>query len=139
MTENYNPSRKEVAFEVMKDIGNDLKETGMNVAEVASLFALGPYVCPTVRRFFSEGDAKIEINKLNFTHCIGYTVGCIAGFALDFAQALGYVYAVRNNHSEVLLLPIATNVASLLYEKSKKAREKLFLNRNVKTLDKLVE
>ncbi len=119
-------------------IKENLKATGANILEAAHFFAFAPYILPTVKRIGREVREDKSPPQFNITHNIGYPLGAVVGFALDYVQALGYIYAVRNDHYEVLAIPVATNIISALYEKSRRTKENSNKS-NAKTLDSVVE
>ena len=43
-------------------------------------------------------------------------MGIFSGIAIDVAQVMGYAYVAENDHPELLLVPVVTNVLSGIYE-----------------------
>ena len=81
--------------------------------------ALSPYVLPTViqkvRRDMLNGEREKNSNvKIRDPKTIGAGLGIGTGITMDVVSAVDYW-----NHPEFLLLPLATNIASGLYEVSR--------------------
>jgi hypothetical protein len=79
-----------------------------------------PYIMPS---FYVSMKAISQSKSDDFTN--SYTVGVVLGIAGWMGQYTAYNYAVNHNHSEALLLPIATNVGSALYEWGKNAKKRV--------------
>lgn len=123
MTEDYNPKRKEVSVDLVESV----KQVGLSSLKTTAALNLLPYVLPTAKKFFkSKALISSEIAE--------YGMGAIAGIALGAAQIAGYSYMVEKGNSEILLIPIATNIASGIYEAGRgiynNAKQKL-LKRNL--------
>ncbi len=129
MAEVYNPARKEVFGEMingirqsfgkdnLKNIGSKLKQTGKNFLVGAGLLSICPYVLPTTIRGVKDLESSSSEETLfDSTHHVSFSTGLLSGLALGVAQVMGYSYAAENGHPEALLIPLATNVASGIYE-----------------------
>jgi hypothetical protein len=125
----YKPTGKEVFGEMVngirqyfsddnfKNIGSKLKQTGENFLVAAGAVSICPYILPTtIRRIKDSKSSSNEDIQFDATDHIGYSTGFLSGMALDFAQIIGYSYAMEHNHPEALLIPVVTNVASGVYE-----------------------
>ena len=147
MTKEYNPTRKEILREVvngvsLKNTGSKLKQAGGDFIAAASIFSLCPYIFPTTIRVRNDIKSSGEKVKLDVTDHIGFGAGIIAAIGSYVAQAGGYLYAVKHDHPEALLIPVVTNVVSGAYEIGRKAynntRQKLISKHN-KNLESVLE
>lgn len=141
MPEEYKPTKKEIAKEMASgardflrpsrimertpersQVRDTLARTGRDIGEfssyffqIAGLIMVAPYIIPTAVRSLWEiidepvGDYSVAQN-------MGGNVGAWTGIVLDVGQVGGYVYAAREGHPEALLIPVATNTASGVYE-----------------------
>ena len=127
MTVNYEPTRKEVFVEIFGNIGGDYftKDNIRNLrkgftdaskiffASTATLVS-APYVVPSFSRLIKEvGDEDVQLKVLER---IGLHSGFFTGLVADIGQLFGYFYLAVDDHPEALLIPLATNVVSGLYE-----------------------
>ncbi len=140
MTSDYNPTRREVLEEMargvfnrdnLKDIGVKLKQTGEGFISMNVFLNICPYILPTTIQGVRE--VSQTENKNSRAENVGLSIGLVTGLALDAAQVIGYKYAIQHDHSEALLIPVITNVASGVYEVGRKmytkAKQRL-LDRN---------
>ena len=141
MVENYNPTRKEVLREAfsevsLKNIGSKLRQVGTNFIGVVSAASICPYISPTAFRVWKEDKSS---GKNDVADKIELTAGLLGAIAITYAQAEGYLYAVEHDHPEALLIPVATNVASGVYEIGRKiynnTRQKLISKHNAESLE----
>ena len=145
MTEEYQPTKKEVFGEMVKEIrqhfrgdnvkniGSKLKQTGENFLVAAGLVSICPYILPTIIRGVKDSkSSSYENTQFDATHHVGYSIGLLSGLALDVAQVMGYSYAVEHDHPEALLIPVATNVTSGVY----KIGRSIYNNARKKVLEK---
>jgi len=72
----------------------------------------------------NENDKPYEKKLIPNTIMVSGGVASIIGLGF---QAYGYMYAVKNDHPELLLVPITTNIISGIYEKAKSVKEKLII------------
>jgi len=114
------PGRKKLDEEMMLEM---LDEENHNPIEKSSpLFGegfvkmfLAPYALPTLIRTFR--DIKKEYSDLSTKQKIGFFSGVGLGSLTDICQVAGYYnMSVNEGIPEVLLLPLATNVFSGIYE-----------------------
>lgn len=145
MTKKYQPTQREVYAEMWngvknsfsKKIGKPLREFGYSAVTVIAGCAFGPYVVPTLARKLRRMDTKSSI-----TQDIGIGVGMAGGIAAFVAQTAIYGYVAGYlKHPEVALVPVATNIASGLYEIGRKmhsdAKQRLLHKHKKKSLETL--
>ena len=152
MENKYKPNAREVLTELYRfakeeelpRIEKSTKEFLKYLMGTAAVLTLSPYAIPTVRRLAMEGQpctdntpinnpipdnntsVTIPDNVVSNTHAEnwGIGLGLISGIAIDTGQVLGVYYAAQHGHYEVLFIPVATNVASGLYELGRKVYKK---------------
>lgn len=127
MTDNYEPTRKEVWKEVYNGIKIDnekrerlregIKKVCNGIVDyVGGTWMTGTcgYIIPSAIRSLKEESAE---NQENVGTPVPFNMGCITGLCLGLAQIVLYLdFAFKDNHPEVLLIPASTNVASEIYE-----------------------
>jgi hypothetical protein len=133
--EKYQPGKMEVLREMGKDFlyyAGKLQSDWKNVKESGKIFlatgaglSLFPYIIPTTVQYLRPqiGDevGAEDCTKLMIT---GGVSGLVTGIAGLVTQLAGYAYLCQHNHSEVLEIPVATNIASLGYEWYRSARRR---------------
>ncbi len=158
MAKEYTPTRKEV----FEEIGRGLAKTGKNIGtglvktgEAIKNFCMGlgvglleiskiPYIIPTYVRQSKElkeknlGDYHLEKSEI-----AGLLASFIASGVGFIGQIALYEHLVKETkHPEIWLVPVATNVASGLYEIGRKmynnARERVIENHKSKDLESSV-
>jgi len=117
---------KEAAKEIKTDV---LAPTG-HFLEGAFYMNLVPYRMPTFARQQFEPDTteKKEVYSDGFVKPLNERAegaGVLFGVVGYFVQLSLYCYACQKGHPEVLAIPVATNLASALYEKGRKVRKML--------------
>ncbi len=144
MVENYNPTRKEVLREAfsgvnLKNTRSKLKQVGGDFIAMASISSLCPYIIPTTVRLHRDIESLGEKVEIDVADYIGLSAGLIAGVGSYIVQVGGYLYAVEHDHPEALLIPVATNVVSGVYEVGRKiynnARQKILDKHNAEGLE----
>ena len=149
MTKEYEPTKKEVLSEMwngirnkftkenVSKVGKSLKDFGACAGGIAGVMLAIPYIIPTTVRDFRNSNGDTGGNSL--AQNIGGYTGVFSGLVADIGQVLGYSYAVKENHPEFLLIPIATNAASGAYEIGRKmyfnAKKRVLENYNSKDLE----
>jgi len=120
--ENYKPSKKEVFSEIGNKTKYFIKKNWKSLVDNQKLF----YAVPTMLRKIRKDNCEIERN-----------IGDGIGTTLLATQAIFYVVNATNQFfpdNELYLIPVATNVASGLYEGVraiyKNTEKKLIKNHN---------
>lgn len=117
--EKYIPTKGEIACEMVRMAGKGMmsfvKGTGNVLSsffQTAGYFAVMPYTIPSVKRRWNDpnGLASKDINPF------GIAFGIPAGVVSWGGQIIGYRYLYDNGYGELCFLPLATNVASGMYE-----------------------
>lgn len=138
MTESYEPSRKEIFGEIFRPMKNyvsknNIKRLGQEIIDGGKMFLLGtaslavlPYALPSSVKVLIECEAerksfKVKVKDVRssisaYSEDMGVVSGLVAGVTLNIGQVMAYNYLVKNNHPEVLLIPLATNAVSGIYE-----------------------
>ncbi|MDO8508574.1 MAG: hypothetical protein Q7S27_02720 [Nanoarchaeota archaeon] len=91
-------------------------------------FAVLPYLLPTAIRQSNEpnrgikfGDLEGELSDSAIKSAqLGFYAGWVVGGTANVLQAYIYSYLAFNEHPEALLIPVATNVLSGIYEIGRK-------------------
>ena len=91
-----------------------------------------PYVIPSIASsFVIKNDLKEEPgNELP---------GSVLGLFSLAAQAYGYYYLYKKGHPEILLLPVATNVVSGIYEWARSAKRRVAVRKSSSELENRIE
>jgi len=124
MAEEYKPSRREVLSQMGKDVkglaktisnsGKQIKDFAKGFAVISGTIATFPYyILKDIRAITEESKPEKEVPQAKFA---GGVCGFFTGIGFLAAQMYGYYYAIENEHSEVCLLPLATNIVSGAYE-----------------------
>lgn len=125
MREKYEPTRREVVREMARSLKvsranlKSLKNIAMDFVASATSTAFALYIIPKVARCIRSKEDSSNSEEVDFSSDIqeiGLYAGFITGVVSWSAQTAAYSYAARNGHSEALLIPVATNVASGVYE-----------------------
>lgn len=133
----YEPSKKEVRAQMFKDVKSFGKKVSnirnikdFSVSLIGSTFVTGtyPYIIPRVYRAFKEHTSSCT-SQQNRAEEYGMGPGIVLGICSWFAQMWGYGYLASKGHAKALLIPLATNLASGIYELGakwkKNARERV--------------
>lgn len=147
--ENYKPTAGEVASEMGRDawgcaftIGACAWNVGKFIAKPVMLFSRGFYNCtialgyfPTILRRVTEREKKeildrreqVEENDKVLTkeERDKYTISVFGGASGLIALGYGCCEAVKHDYSELLLIPVATNAVSFLYEWGRSAKQRV--------------
>ena len=106
------------------------------------IFSSLSYAIPSLARWINDVDIKNEKYNLTRSQELGCQIGFFAGVASFSSQAIVYGYLACNDHPEVLLVPLITNLVSGSIEfgrrKYQKAKERLIEKRS-KGLDDFVQ
>lgn len=107
-----------------KDVASGLK----NVVYMTIFLNVAVYALPTLKRKILEYDIVKQteehnsyINDTDAEEPIGACLGMVG----MIGQICFYADKLRNGHPEYLLIPVVTNLASAVYEKSRKVKERL--------------
>lgn len=121
----YKPTLKEIAGQMGKDVVNVSYKLGKFGKEFVKDFgesflrvSVLPYMLPNLFRNF-EGIEE------DFLDSAGGLIGISSGFFSYAPQVFGYYSLCHKGHPEILLLPVATNVASGLYKLARSAKERM--------------
>jgi len=96
-----------------------------NLASVGALTVVAPYVIPrearcwmaSFRRSHSSSVGSADAaESLNSPESLGILSGLFGGALCNLGQVTAYVHLALDGRPELLLVPVATNVASGLYE-----------------------
>jgi len=155
MEEEYQPTKKEVLGEMWdgvrssftkekaSKVGKPFKEFGNAGLEVGWTLLTMPYVIPSFVRGCKDDAVKPSYEFDSNAEMVGAYTGCIGGLVADVGQIVGYAYAVKHDHPEILLIPVATNVASGLYEIGRKmygnAKQRVLEKHKTGTLEETIE
>jgi len=130
MTDEYQPTRKEVLSETWNGVrskftrenaskfGKSLKAFSEYTLGIGSLMLAIPYIVPTAVRNFRNVDENTS--KTTLAEDIGGYTGTACGILADIGQLGGYYYVAKEGYPEFLLIPVATNLASGIYEIGRK-------------------
>ncbi len=121
--ENYVPTKSEIA----KEIGNNFVDSVKNLkfknsileeaVAIMALINIFPYSIASAIRYFKEPVSEEEKNRIYTKTDHVITVSSIlAGVCGVGMQVFGYYQLARHGKEEFLLLPVATNVISGIYE-----------------------
>jgi hypothetical protein len=146
MAEEYQPTRIEILSEIWNGVrrcGKSLKDFGKYARKQGELMLTIPYIIPTAVRNIRNAKSDGDLSKYSLAKNIGGITGVIGGLVADIGQVVGYGYAVKEDHPEFLLIPVATNVASGVYEIGRKmyanARERVLEKHKPKGLEATLE
>lgn len=132
MTDNYEPTKKQIAREMLRFKGTSetfegLKDFGFMAGGIGGIVVSFPYAIPSYVRWFREGSG--EDSSLTCTQTIGGVIGAIGGILIDIGQIVGYTHLIQNDYPGAWKIPVATNIVSGAYEilrhSSKKAKQRL--------------
>ena len=119
---DYQPNNKEIIFEIARGLGfnsNNLRRVAeflpTSLGAAAALVAM-PYAVPSSVRMARNLAAETGSGQPLDAGQAGVFAGIAVGLSADIGQLIGYFYLARNDHPEALLLPLATNAASGVYE-----------------------
>ena len=142
MTEKYQPTKGEVLGEIVGGVGRKLtrenfSKVGKSVKEFSEFYIVGnmfmaitPYIMPyLVRRLKEHKQGSEDLSMAGF---LGGTIGLVTGGMLTIGQIQIYQFAMTQDHSEVLLIPVATNAVSGVYEIGRK----MYKNAKQRLIDK---
>ncbi|MEI7718245.1 MAG: hypothetical protein WCI72_00120 [archaeon] len=133
-----NLRKKEMATQdSLRHARNIAKDFTREFMASVGVINLGPYMMASTKRVFASDRQPIQNNTSqntlipdnNVRTCYvpsasaeryGLSTGVFAGLVLGLGQFIGYNYALKYGHYEVLFIPVATNVASLVYEQGRK-------------------
>jgi len=163
MTDEYQSTRKEVLSEILNGVrsgvrskftkenaskvGKSLKDFGAYAVGTGGRMLAFLYIAPTVVRIIRDPKPdKPDSDSSPYyssAEIIGGYTGTIGGIVADFGQVVGYTYAATEDHPEFLLIPVATNVASGVYEIGRKiysdAKERFLEKHKPEGLEATVE
>jgi hypothetical protein len=143
MADEYQPTKREVLSEIWNGVRSkftreNTSNVGKSLKDFVGMYAVGtafmvgmPYAIPTYARGFKNhenSDYDLEMNA----QIVGEIGGIVTGVVADIGQVVGYGYAVKEDHPEFLLIPVATNIASGVYEIGRK----MYNNARQRVLDK---
>lgn len=152
MTENYNPTRKEVFHEMYNNLKTKFSKENISkmeepvsnfmkmYAKSAAITIFMPHVIPTFYRLIDDSINVLSYDKIDVKK-VGTLCGLLTGSLVAMGQLIGYGYVVEKDHPEILLFPLATNVISGAYEIGKKiynkTKEKMIQN-NPEGIEKII-
>jgi hypothetical protein len=110
--DEYKPKLTEIVLEMSKGAAKSISD--FSTSFIAA--NLMPYIIPHV--VLDESECHEKLSRSDKVGVIFGLVGCAA-------QAVGYYQLAKHDNPEYLLIPVITNIGSLVYEKGKKARDKL--------------
>ncbi len=130
----YKPNLREI----VKEIGSDVKKFFDNTPTMlkatygtAKIFGkatggviVGPYIIPSIVQAFRKIDSEIKPIKQHEV-IVGQALGVMPGSLVIFSQMHLYSDLIRKGHPEVLLVPVATNILSGIYEWGRSAQRRL--------------
>jgi hypothetical protein len=125
MADEYKPTRREVLEEMMRGdcvskATKPLRDFTRGFVKGYGLLATLPYFIPTFVRCNKKGNNNILANlDAPGTENVGGTIGAILGGISTFCQAIyatGLAFGEFGGHREYLLIPLATNALSGVYE-----------------------
>ena len=120
METEYKPTIKEILremFDGARDFWKGLLTTAIPIIEL-------PYMLPTAIR---HGNRLEEPKNISYktSYVGGFILGITTGVFANIAQFPLYTELIARNHSEALLIPVATNVISGICEWRRIARKKI--------------
>ena len=151
MAEDYKPSKKEVigviidgvknkipSYDISK-IGDSIKEFSLATSAGIAILLTAPYIIP----HFIRNTKNVKINIPGGVDTGGY-FGTTLGVASLIGQAAGYHHlSTVYDRPEWLLVPVATNVISGVYEIGRfiynKAEQEFLKNHKPNSLESKVE
>jgi len=156
MNKDYEPTKGEILEEAfsqvrtlvhkdnIKETFNTIEEFGKTAWRFGLFMVTTPYMLPTAVRNYRDGssEGKLGNPKYEQAQYAGALTGFFGGIGADVAQMAGYLYLDFNGHPEVLAIPVATNVASGIYELGRSvcsnARQRLKEKRRISALEEEV-
>jgi len=155
MNNGYEPTKGEILGEAFSQVRtlvhkdniretcNTIKEFSKTALGMGLTIVTAPYMIPTAVRKYRD----VESSERKFEHptheqaqYAGAITGFFGGIGMEIAQLAGYVYLRYHDHPEVLAIPVATNVASGIYELGRSvcsnASQRLKEKRRISVLEK---
>lgn len=134
----YKPSKREVVGRMFGDTGRFFGKASRNIKNTIAYknvkdffgsigytggcLVIAPYIIPTDVRFLTEPFSTE--NPMTTAKGIGGIIGFLGGAVGIMGQLAGGIYLANDeHHPEVLLIPLATNLASGAYEWYRKTRK----------------
>ena len=127
----YSPSAKEIINEVHQDVKDYLSKKPyvpylnfFSSTIQSSIFTIVmPYIIPTTIRYLKKNDPLSA--KVDEVKSWGYIFGFFFGITTSSIVYMDHLN--KNNILEYLLIPVATNLGSGIYETGKSARKRLII------------
>ena len=129
---NYNPNKKEVFSEIKQNFGKQINEFNSYTLVAGLSTSIVLHAFTTYKRVNTELYRHLKRPETSAGEC-GIAIGIAGGVLANLGLLGGYVYLTINDHPEVLLIPLATNLASIVCDhgrtRYKNARQKLIRER----------
>lgn len=134
MADQYKPSGKEVLEEVLKGdyisrATKPVRDFCYGFVKFYSIITTFPYAVPSYVRKFRNKEYFSFLEKGTNAMGVGLVLGSVAGAGTDVFQLASYIKTAVEDHPAVLLIPVATNAVSAVYEMGRRtylnARDKL--------------
>ena len=126
--ENYEPTLKEVRSEVINDIYKGCKA----FSECLFIGTITPYILPRFFRAKEPVKDKESVEDESDVSLLGWT-----GFGIGIVSQASLLYACCTVMSPYLLIPVATNVAGVGYEKCISTKNRMSKEYKAKMVDKI--